>query len=116
MDPNPYRSPQADEMTRNRASVPSKGKRRSWARIAMGTGCLCIALVLLATMFTTWATGGGPQDTQRLQAIIGWAAASAVSFMLMGTGMLTNRDWMALVGLVLFSLSFAAVVVLQSIT
>jgi hypothetical protein len=33
----------------------------------------------------------------------------------MGAGMLANRDWLALVGLVIFALSFAAVVLLQGI-
>ncbi|HVC98664.1 MAG TPA: hypothetical protein VND64_33675 [Pirellulales bacterium] len=114
MDSNPYRSPEAAERARMTAAPAPPAGRRSWARIAMGVGCLCIALVLLATMLTTWATGGGPQDTQRLRAIVGWAAGSAISFTLMGAGMLANRDWLALVGLVIFSLSFAAVVVLQS--
>ena len=114
MDSNPYRSPEAAEQARAPAAPPSPANQRSGARIAMGIGCLCIALVLVAITLTTWATSGGPQDAQRLQAVVGWAAASAVSFALMGAGMLTNRDWLALVGLLLFALAFAAVVILQS--
>jgi hypothetical protein len=115
MNSNPYRSPETAEKAQVPAAPRPPANPKSWARIAMGTGCLCIALVLLAIMLTTWVTGGGPQDAQRLRAVVGWAAASSVSFTLMGAGMLTNRDWLALVGLVFFSLSFAAVVVLQSL-
>ncbi len=114
MDSNPYRSPQAAEQARV-APPPPPANQRSWSRVAMGIGCMSIALVLLATTLITWGTAGAPQDAQRLQAMVGWAAGSAVAFTLMGAGMLTNRDWLALIGLVLFALSFAVVVVFQSV-
>jgi hypothetical protein len=84
--------------------------------MAMGVGCLSIALALLTVSLVTGSGVSGPPDAQRVQAIVGWAAASSIAFALMGLGMLANRDWLALVGLMLFALSFAGVVVLQGMS
>jgi hypothetical protein len=114
MDLNPYRSPQAAEPVPV-ARRPRPAKGRSWARLAMGVGCLAIALALLTVSLVT-SGGSGPPEVQRMQAIVAWAAASSVAFALMGLGMLAHRDWLALAGLVLFALSFAAVVVVQGLS
>jgi hypothetical protein len=114
IDPNPYRSPETAEPPPPAPRKPPTSNQRSWARMAMGVGCLCIALVLLVISLTTWGMAGNPADTQRLEAIVIWAAGSSAAFVLMGAGMLANRDWLALLGLLLFAICFSVVVVMQS--
>lgn len=100
MDINPYQAPRAD-------TPADIMRQRLWLRPTLGVCCFGITLLLLALGFILTAHGAEHIETW---SVIGTLAASSI---LMGAGMLARRDKLALGGWVLFSIPFAAAIVIR---
>ena len=104
MELNPYQSPQADERA---DAVANPLPQRSWSRIAIGSSCVFVSLLLSAISLTM------PQDIPRRQLLWLFMGGIVGSFAVMGVGMFLRRDKLAFFGLAILALLITTPIVLR---
>lgn len=104
MEVNPYQSSQADN---HADAVANLLPQRSWPRIAIGSSCVFVSLLVSGISLTV------PQEIPRRMLLWLFMSGIAGSFAVMGVGMFLRRDKLALFGLMLLALLIATPIVLH---
>lgn len=104
MEVNPYQSPQADD---HADAMADPLPQRSWPRIAIGSSCVFISLLVSGISLTV------PQEIPRSLQLWLFMGGIAGSFAVMGIGMFLRRDKLAFFGLAILALLITTPVVLR---